>query len=62
MRMVSSCTSPLACCLAHCPFQENDVGFSRDPSGFFDVPSMLLGSVLGVFHWHDVGVELPSQV
>ena len=34
VRMVSSCTSSLACCLAHCPFQENDVGFSRYPSGF----------------------------
>ena len=63
-----SCTSSLACCVAHFQFAKN-IGLCRkgessheDPSEFKTLPSVLLGSVLGVLHWHEVGVEQPRRV
>ena len=74
-----SCTSSLACCVAHCQFAKN-IGLcrkgenshefhefqhessSRRSRWILDFAFGVLGSVLGVLHRHEVGVEQPRRV
>ena len=62
VRMVSSCTL-LSGMLSRTLSVPRELCWVFSGSEWvFDVPSMLLGSVLSVLHWQDYGVELPSQV